>query len=107
MNNFDDKDYKGDFQDVDFETVEIDPDVEEKIEEIEEMQKKQRWEKRKASIPEKNAVFASLWTIAKIAIFIFVVLPILFSLLGFTFKFLLYAIPIFFIATLIMRLFGR
>ncbi len=107
MNTFDENDYKGDFKDVEFETIEIDPDVEKKIEEIEDMQKKQRRSRKQTGSPERNVLFASLWSIAKIAIFIFIVLPVLFSLLGFTLTFLLYAIPVFLIAAFIMRLFGR
>ncbi|MBK5251901.1 MAG: hypothetical protein JJE29_04630 [Peptostreptococcaceae bacterium] len=107
MNTFDENDYKGDFKDVEFETIEIDPDVEKKIEEIEHMQKKQRRSRKKTGSPEGNVFFSSLWSIAKIAIFIFIVLPVLFSLLGLTLKFLFYAIPVFLIATFIMRLFSR
>ncbi len=107
MNTFDENDYKGDFKDVEFETVETDPDVEKKIEEIEHMQKKQRRSRKQAGSTERNVLFSSLWSIAKIAIFIFIVLPVLFSLLGFTLTFLLYAIPVFLIAAFIMRLFNR
>jgi len=104
---FDENGYKKDFQDVEFETVEIDPDVEEKIEEIKIDQKRQRRKQRTAGKPKENVIFSYLWTIAKIAIFIFVVLPILISILGFTMQFLFFAIPVFVLAIFVMRLFGR
>ncbi|HKL09859.1 MAG TPA: hypothetical protein VJ990_00340 [Clostridia bacterium] len=107
MDIFDKNGYKEDFQDVEFETVEIDPDVEEKIEEIKLVQKRQRWNQRTAGNPKEKTFFSYLWTIAKIAIFIFVVLPILISILGFTVQFLFFAIPIFILAVFFMRLFNR
>jgi len=107
MDIFDENGYKEDFQDVEFETVEIDPDVEKKIEEIKLDQKRQRRSRRVAGNPEEKTIFSYLWTAAKIAIFIFVVLPILVSILGFTVQFLFFAIPVFILAMFVMRLFGR
>jgi len=107
MNTFDDKDYKDKFQDVEFETVEIDPEVEEKIEEIKLVQKRQRRKQRYGGNPKEKKIFSYLWTIAKIAIFIFVLLPILISILGFTVQFLFFAIPVFILVMFLMRLLGR
>lgn len=105
MSGFKDDDYKNNYRDIDFETVEIDPEVEEKIEEIQLREQRRRHYGNPSGPGPGKSLFASLWSIAKIALFFFVALPILFYLFIGTLGFFVLAIPVFIGILFILNLF--
>lgn len=101
MPNFKDDDYKSRFRDAEYETVEIDPEVEEKIEKIELESRRRRPDPGSVS---GGGFWAALWAMAKIALFLFVLLPLFFYLFVGALGLMALVIPVFIGLFLLFRL---